>query len=71
MEKSDHRHPRLLRVRRERQRHRCAAEQRYELAASHSTTSSARATRAEEDAMARVMTRMYHWRSGSIRHLKI
>jgi hypothetical protein len=27
--------------------------------------------RAEEDAMARVMTRMYHWRSGSVRHLKI
>src|SRR5262249_58245619 len=45
--KTDHRHRRLLRVRRQRPR-RCAAEQRDELAAArprvHSITSSARAT---------------------------
>src|SRR5262245_41781009 len=39
----DHRHRRLLRARRERPRRRRAAEQRDELAALHSTTSSARA----------------------------
>src|SRR5437764_12167121 len=41
---SDHRHRRLLRARRKRPRHR-AAEQRDELAAFHSITSSARASR--------------------------
>src|SRR5262249_21540822 len=41
-EKPDHRHRRLLRVRRERPRRR-AAEQRYERAPPHSITSSARA----------------------------
>src|SRR5262249_10608479 len=40
-EEPDHRHRRLLRARRERPG-RCAAEQRYELAAPHSITSSAR-----------------------------
>src|SRR5262249_29557581 len=39
--KSDHRYRRLLRARRERPRGRRAAEQRYELAPSHSITSSA------------------------------
>src|SRR5262249_56096437 len=38
-DKADHRHRRLLRARRERPR-RCAAEQRYELAALHSIPSS-------------------------------
>src|SRR5262249_29200058 len=42
VEEPDHRHYRLLRARRERP-HRRAAEQRYERAALHSTTSSARA----------------------------
>src|SRR5262249_59764160 len=42
-EKPDHRHRRLLRMRRERPRNR-AAEQRDELAARHSITSSARAS---------------------------
>src|SRR5262245_32285250 len=43
-QEADHRHRRLLRARRERPR-RCAAEQRYELAAPHhSITSSARAS---------------------------
>src|SRR5262249_56688142 len=42
IEDSDHRHRRLLRARRERPRDRRAAEQRDELAALHSTTSSAR-----------------------------
>src|SRR5262249_43630384 len=40
-EEPDHRHPRLLRARRDRPRRR-AAEQRYERAALHSITSSAR-----------------------------
>src|SRR5262245_17613484 len=39
----DHRHRRLLRARRDRPRHRRTAEQRDELAAPHSITSSARA----------------------------
>src|SRR5215831_12409831 len=44
-EHADAPHPlRLLRARRERPRHRCAAEQRYELAALHSITSSATAS---------------------------
>src|SRR5262249_6732767 len=42
-EEADHRECRLLRARRERPRCRCAAEQRDELAAFHSITSSARA----------------------------
>jgi hypothetical protein len=41
MEKSHHRHRRLLRLRRERPRRYRAAEQRDELAAAHSITSSA------------------------------
>jgi hypothetical protein len=45
VEKSDHWHHRLLRPRRERPRHRCAADERDELAAFHSITSSARASR--------------------------
>src|SRR5262249_32906733 len=40
-EKANHRHRRLLRARRERPCRRCAAEQRDELAAPHSITSSA------------------------------
>src|SRR5262249_38202678 len=44
-DKADYRHGRLLRARRERPRHRRAAEQRDELAALHSITSSARASR--------------------------
>src|SRR6516164_4727595 len=44
VEKPDHRHPRLLRARRERPRRRRAAEERDELAAFHSITSSARAS---------------------------
>ena len=44
MEKPDHRHRRLLRARRERPRRRCAAEQRYERAAVHWITLSARST---------------------------
>ena len=44
VEKPDHRHGRLLRPRRERPRDRCAAEQRDELAAFHSITSSASAS---------------------------
>src|SRR5262249_34897588 len=43
-EHSDHRHRRLLRARRERPRSRSAAEQRDELAALHSITSSASAS---------------------------
>src|SRR5262249_52275789 len=43
-EKSDHRHRRLLRTRRERPTGRRAAEQRDELAAPHSITSSVRAS---------------------------
>src|SRR4029453_15340143 len=43
VEKSDHRHRRLLRARRERPNSRHAAEQRDELAPFHSITSSARA----------------------------
>ena len=43
-EEADHRHRRLLRARRERPRRRRAAEQRDELAALHSITSSARAS---------------------------
>src|SRR5262249_16167964 len=43
-QKSDHRHPRLLRARRERPRDRSAAEQRDEIAARHSITSSAMAS---------------------------
>ena len=42
--KSDHRHYRLLRPRRERPSSRCASEQRDELAPCHSITSSARAS---------------------------
>src|SRR5262245_12271616 len=42
-EEADHRHTRLLRARRQRPRRR-AAEQRYEIAAFHSITSSASAT---------------------------
>jgi hypothetical protein len=41
VDEPDHRHHRLLRARRERPRHRGAAEQRYELAPPHSITSSA------------------------------
>ena len=48
-QKSNHRHRRLLRARRERPRRRRAAEQRDELAASHSITSSARASRVGGD----------------------
>src|SRR5262245_27370381 len=45
IQKTDHRHRRLLRARHERPRDCCAAEQRYELAARyHSITSSARAS---------------------------
>ena len=44
IEESDHRHRRPLRARRERPRGRRAAEQRDELAASHSITSSAMAS---------------------------
>jgi hypothetical protein len=44
VEKSNHRHRRLLRPRRERPRRRRAAEQRDELAPPHSRTSLARAT---------------------------
>ena len=44
MKEPDHRHRRLLRARRERPRRRRAAEQRDELAAVHSITSSARAS---------------------------
>ena len=47
IEKSDHRHRRLLRARSERPRSHRAAEQRDELAALHSITSSARATSME------------------------
>src|SRR5262249_42342745 len=43
-EKPDHRHRRLLRARRERPRGSRAADERYELAALHSITSSARAS---------------------------
>src|SRR5215831_7523428 len=45
---SDHWHSRLLRARRERPRRRRAAEQRYELAALHSITSSASESRLSE-----------------------
>ena len=45
VKKSNHRHRRLLRARRERPRDRRAAEQRDELAPFHSITSSARASR--------------------------
>src|SRR5262249_24223378 len=45
VEEPDHRHPLLLRARGERPRSRHAAEQRDELAALHSITSSARASR--------------------------
>src|SRR6516162_2399867 len=44
-EKAGYRHRRLLRARRERPRRRCPAEQADELAAPHSITSSARASR--------------------------
>jgi hypothetical protein len=44
VKKSDHRHCRLLRARRERPRGCCAAKQRDELASPHSITSSARAS---------------------------
>ena len=44
-DEADDRHRRLLRTRRERPRRRRAAEQRDELAPSHSITSSARAMR--------------------------
>src|SRR5262249_61481441 len=43
-EETDHGHPRLLRARRERPHRRSATEQRDELAALHSITSSARAS---------------------------
>ena len=46
VEEPDHRHRRLLRARRERPRRRRAAEQRDELAAFHSITSSARSRNA-------------------------
>src|SRR5262249_24369274 len=49
-EEPDHRHRRLLRARRERPRGRRAAEQRDELAAVHSITSSARAKRSPRSA---------------------
>ena len=64
-EKPDHRHRRLLRARRERPRRRRAAEQRDELAAPHSITSSARASsvggtsRPSALAVLRLMTRSY------------
>src|SRR3981081_4608860 len=45
VEESDHRHSRLLPARRKRPRSRRATEQRDELAAPHSITSSARASR--------------------------
>src|SRR5262245_32527971 len=44
MQKTDHTHRRLLRVRRERPRSRRAAEERYERPPFHSITSSARAS---------------------------
>src|SRR5262249_41686771 len=44
VQEPDHGHRRLLRTRREGPRRSCAAEQRYELAALHSITSSARAS---------------------------
>jgi hypothetical protein len=47
MQKTDHRHRRLLRALRERPRRRCAAEQRDERAPPHSITSSASASSAE------------------------
>src|SRR5215470_11431530 len=43
--KSDHRRPLLLRARRERPRSRCAAKNRYEVAAVHSIGASARASK--------------------------
>src|SRR5262249_62245571 len=64
MNKSDNRHRRLLRARRERPRRR-AAEQRDELAALHSITSSARASsvggtsRPSALAVLRLMIRSY------------
>src|ERR1700756_4000283 len=64
-EESDHRHRRLLRARRERPCGRSATEQRDELAASHSITSSARArsvggaVRPSALAVLRLMTNSY------------
>src|SRR5262249_58955920 len=48
VEEPDHRHRRLLRAGRERPRRSCAAEQRDELAAFHSITSSASESRLSE-----------------------
>ena len=75
-EKSDHRHRRLLRARRERPRGRRAAEKRDELAPPHSITSSARASsvvdsRPSAFAVLRLMTssnfgRLHHRQIGGL-----
>src|SRR5262249_39076200 len=51
MKEPNHRRCRLLRARRERPRDRCSAEQRDELAAFHSITSSARASNVDGTSM--------------------